>query len=375
MMKITQEAVALRFPKSILATALAVTIFISATPAQAQETHFDISGTDKTAIQQALETSEAEKDTAKKAIASFTNSTAPDAFDNLIDKTLDLSGTEDSNVPLPHITKTGGLSLINESTGESLSIEAATPSNSTHTIDGLAHSETTDGIDTFTHITGRRSGQILAVLTPEDLQNSVDFSLSLPERYNFSLSTDGSVNITNQSGETEGSIAQPWAVDSAGNLLPTYFEVTDSGVRQHVDRSAAIGDVVLDPDIQWWAATAANCALAIAPVLAPGGIGAAAKLAKLTSKLNDAIKKNQKLAKIVEEAGGQIAYVQLQVKAASNAIRDKLPEAAQKVWPAFPLNEADTARVAAASGFSIEFILDALGIDSCFDLGKEITGV
>ncbi|MEK6344878.1 MULTISPECIES: DUF4258 domain-containing protein [Curtobacterium] len=59
---------------------------------------------------------------------------------------------------------------------------------------------------------------------------------------------DGGVTVRNADGDLLGIVGEPWAVDAAGNAVPTHFEVDGSTLVQHVQPDASTRfPVVADP--------------------------------------------------------------------------------------------------------------------------------
>ena len=65
------------------------------------------------------------------------------------------------------------------------------------------------------------------------------------------LLDDGSVSVSNDNGFV-GGIEAPWAIDAAGQALPTHYEISGSTLSQVVDTTGAVFPVVADPTVQFF---------------------------------------------------------------------------------------------------------------------------
>lgn len=65
------------------------------------------------------------------------------------------------------------------------------------------------------------------------------------------LLDDGSVSVSDADGFL-GGIEAPWAVDAAGQSLPTHYEISGSTLTQIVDTRGAAFPVVADPTVQFY---------------------------------------------------------------------------------------------------------------------------
>lgn len=65
------------------------------------------------------------------------------------------------------------------------------------------------------------------------------------------LLDDGSVSVSNADGFV-GGIEAPWAIDAAGQALPTHYEISGSTLSQVVDTTGAVFPVVADPTVQFF---------------------------------------------------------------------------------------------------------------------------
>lgn len=65
------------------------------------------------------------------------------------------------------------------------------------------------------------------------------------------LLDDGSVSVSDADGFL-GGIEAPWAIDAAGQSLPTHYEISGSTLTQIVDTTGASFPVVADPTVQFF---------------------------------------------------------------------------------------------------------------------------
>lgn len=112
-------------------------------------------------------------------------------------------------------------------------------------------------------------GVLMRVLSSEDLDGVVEeqWALDLPDGVQAFILPEGGVGfrLAKEGGVTaisETVISAPWAVDSQGNSLETWYELDADGktIVQFVDSVSAQGDIVVDPRItygrgvyiNWW---------------------------------------------------------------------------------------------------------------------------
>ncbi|OSP08769.1 hypothetical protein B7W94_03790 [Microbacterium sp. LEMMJ01] len=100
-----------------------------------------------------------------------------------------------------------------------------------------------------------------AVSFPEEGATRFSAILSAPPakspEWNFESGThlllleDGSVSVSDADGFL-GGIDAPWAIDAAGQSLPTHYEISGSTLTQIVDTTGANFPVVADPTVQFF---------------------------------------------------------------------------------------------------------------------------
>lgn len=80
-----------------------------------------------------------------------------------------------------------------------------------------------------------------------DAPNTYDFPIELQQGENLVANKDGSVVLTKGDGEKKFYIPKPWAKDSLGQDLNTYYQITQSGIKQIIDTKNAVFPVLADP--------------------------------------------------------------------------------------------------------------------------------
>lgn len=114
---------------------------------------------------------------------------------------------------------------------------------------------------------------VMTTITIPDAQapSSYLFPLDLPAGSVVDQDEDGNIAVLDAEGNALGVFPMPWAVDSDGKDVRTWFEVTSQGLVQHVDHEGAAYPVVADP--AW-----------LVPVLVVGGKVAIKVVVKAASK-------------------------------------------------------------------------------------------
>jgi hypothetical protein len=133
---------------------------------------------------------------------------------------------------------------------------------------------------------------------------------SAPMRYTYEighavprLEPDGAVSLTNAVGEVVGFAEAPWAVDAAGEVVPTRYEVTDGALIQVIEPTDSTQfPVVADPDFIFFAKCSAGIAIFAAENAA--WMGQFWKVFKSAKKLAELFKDIRKMSK-----GGKISYL------------------------------------------------------------------
>lgn len=82
------------------------------------------------------------------------------------------------------------------------------------------------------------SGLFVIRIENENAPREYDFDVQLPEGSQVKEVENGALVYLTESGEFLGGVGVPWARDSAGKSLPTWFEYADGTLTQHVDLDA-----------------------------------------------------------------------------------------------------------------------------------------
>lgn len=115
--------------------------------------------------------------------------------------------------------ETGGINFGLPSTSDALTV-----------IDGSAVIDGTK--DTKVVVNALPDGvRILTVLESPDADTTIDFQVDA----HMFQKADGTIVLENDEGEVAGFIEAPWAVDAAGNEVPTHYEVGDGRLKQIVE--------------------------------------------------------------------------------------------------------------------------------------------
>lgn len=301
----------------------------------------------------------------------------------LIEPTLDLSDALATGPASPdQASVLGSLPTVDSSSiGVSLPAPNGAPRGLSIALQGSRTSRSSDGVATgsngpgtraFSHITESQGGQIVAVVDDPSRTKHLDFAVDLAQGMSLDPSTDGSLTIVDGNKVPLGAIKRPWAVDSVGKNLPTRYELTSFGFRQHVDGSTATGSVVLDPSVWWWVATTAKCAAEIAPVVASGGVLAGAKATRMISKINGAVKKSAAVKKAVSSVGGVKNAATAVFKKAYSTLKNKLPSYVKGKLPSLSMTTQQAAAGGVILGWIGNQIWDWLGFGSCNALFREV---
>ncbi|PCE13953.1 hypothetical protein AUC47_04705 [Microbacterium sp. SZ1] len=91
------------------------------------------------------------------------------------------------------------------------------------------------------------SVQMLTVIEESGAPERYEYDLTLPEGATAVLNEDGSVTVETGDGLVLAYVAAPWAVDSTGATVPTYYDVRGDTLTQTVRHAGASYPVVADP--------------------------------------------------------------------------------------------------------------------------------
>ncbi|MBE6475944.1 MAG: hypothetical protein E7Z95_10355 [Actinomyces succiniciruminis] len=162
-------------------------------------------------------------------------STAVQSFD-ASDGTLTVTPTDDSEATAVSI----GLPIPDDSDVEALD-------------DGSLHFASASAPDDNVFVQQLEDGSVRSITTipSADAATSFVFPVELAENQQLTSTSDGGVVIAEDVANGDivevASAAAPWAVDANGVNLPTWYEVTESSIVQHVDVEGAAFPVLADP--------------------------------------------------------------------------------------------------------------------------------
>lgn len=88
---------------------------------------------------------------------------------------------------------------------------------------------------------------MLTVIEESRAPERYEYDLTLPEGATAVLNEDGSVTVETGDGSVLAYVAAPWAVDSTGATVPTYYDVRGDTLIQTVRHAGASYPVVADP--------------------------------------------------------------------------------------------------------------------------------
>lgn len=125
------------------------------------------------------------------------------------------------------------LPSLNEGDRGALSLSVK-DSATTNRIEGVARGDVRQGRSAYAHITDV-GAQVVGILNKPHAVNSMDFTLDLPAGFELKPAGDGSLDVVDAAGATQGKVTKPRALDSTGTRIPTRYEITDTGFRQYVD--------------------------------------------------------------------------------------------------------------------------------------------
>lgn len=112
-------------------------------------------------------------------------------------------------------------------------------------------------------------GGVQAILTlmSVDAPTTYEFDLGVPPGGRIEKLDSGGVAVFDADGTFVGELSPPWAVDAGGQVIETWFDITEGGVSQTIVTSPSTAfPVIADPCWSCWASTAwkvTKCAAAI----------------------------------------------------------------------------------------------------------------
>ena len=117
--------------------------------------------------------------------------------------------------------------------------------------------------DTKAGAVARASGEVGTLMQAEEVAKHEDFvevewNISMPDGVETVAFNDGSIGFRLDTGDgvsaiSETVISAPWAVDEGGNLLDTWYEISEDGssLKQVVNTQEVEGEIVLDPRVTY----------------------------------------------------------------------------------------------------------------------------
>jgi hypothetical protein len=249
--------------------------------------------------------------------------------------------------------------LTDSDTGQTLSV---TPSGTANFDDDSAVAVAdvpAEDASVLVQATTTGSLQALKVFNDGGDSASFDLAVTKPDTTEWLAQEDGSLYLVSTSdagadatADPLAVVAAPWAIDAAGQSLPTSYTVTSDGIEQVVDTTDAVYPVVADPSWWWWAAKIAGCAAELATIAA-----VAAKLLTVLARSERVIKASRTALAAYNKIGGTV---------------DKLWTYLKK----FVMDRAHmtTAQVAAIRDLLKQVgsvIFNIIGIGTCWDIANE----
>ncbi|MFT4123896.1 MAG: hypothetical protein QM635_08695 [Microbacteriaceae bacterium] len=234
-------------------------------------------------------------------------------------------------------------------------LEFPTDSTLVENVDGSITVFAPTAVTTFDegefHAVAAQTEQILAGTT--DLAEITDDQWDRIE----ALPTVSTVTVTEI--EPIATINKAWAVDATGAQVPTHYEIEGTTLTQVVVAgSSARYPITADPSVVWWVWTAASCVADLATF-----IFAAAKLAKVVTKMKALISKSVALGNLIAKLGGVAEFL----SAVYNMARGLVAGNVYKF-----LSKSSVLALSSAASVVLDLIGDALGIGGCISLIKAL---
>lgn len=216
---------------------------------------------------------------------------------------------------------------------------------------GIVSYDNGNGSFTVPIVHGDGTVQINTVLTSVSAPSSFSYPLTPPTGATVSLSSDGSVTISDSNNAVIGHIDVPWAKDARGVAVPTHFTLAGNTLTQTVDLSspAITYPVVADPGVVATAKAIAGCLLEIAPLFFGG-----AEIVKAFAKAQKFIKASKSILKAYARVGGTMKSL---IKLVKQYVKDR--------------GSMTKAQINALGSFVTatgHFIWDTIGFPTCYDL-------
>lgn len=254
------------------------------------------------------------------------------AYDTLWSDTAHDRDLSSSVVPLT-ATDGGGIGFADVATGREMSL-ALTGTDEQTTDAGVTVARDADrSVSAVSHVSESGVGQVIAVADAS--AGYVDYSLTLPEGSSLAARADGSLDIVDAAGATEGRIAAPWAFDQNGVALETRYDVRSDGtLRQH-----------------------------FTPV----------KVAKATKSIVSVAQRSATVRRAVDRLGGAYNAAMKTVQYQANELKRRADGASwAKAIPSFRMTAQQKQDAARISGFLGGNVWTLLGFGSCAELVMEL---
>lgn len=110
----------------------------------------------------------------------------------------------------------------------------------------------TQGVDGVTYAVegDEATTRLTAVMATEADPAAQSYTLDVPAGAKIVHQDDGDLGVVDSDGGVLASVDAPWAVDSAGNELPTRYELEGNTIKQVTNVEGAVFPVVADPRIR-----------------------------------------------------------------------------------------------------------------------------
>lgn len=201
-------------------------------------------------------TASAETDTSDvqdtvQAIDAIAGTVRSDAIDvSRADVTVDASGT---SVDLTRNAEDG--IAVETPTGANFDIGLpfASAADTAVIVDGAVVYDNNNGSTTTPLVNQDGSVQILTTIADANAPTAYEYQFDLGQGGTLKTNADGGVDVLDGTGGTIASIAAPWAIDSNGLPVPTWYEISGNNLVQRISHlgHATAYPVVADPKVTY----------------------------------------------------------------------------------------------------------------------------
>jgi len=168
-----------------------------------------------------------------------------------VDDGLDAIGTVANDVTVDLPETTADPVKLNAGDGEKLIVSLPFTSDAVSAdsvSDGIVEYDNANGSSTVPIVKQEGSVQVVTVISEPSAPTDYVYDFALADSQRLEMQDDGSVLVLNADGSFRGGIAAPWAIDAAGEAVPTHYEISGSTLTQVVNHDAAFAyPVVADP--------------------------------------------------------------------------------------------------------------------------------